>query len=59
MTPAQLRSYVLTRAYLTALELSVDLQLAREDGATTEQRAGRLRISPATLLELERAWNRG
>lgn len=59
MTPAQLRSYVLTCAYLTALELSVDLQLAREDGASTEQLAGRLGISPATLLELERAWNRG
>lgn len=53
LTRAQHRAYHLTRVWLTALELGVDLQLARSDGATSEQLATRLGIDVATLEALE------
>jgi DNA-binding CsgD family transcriptional regulator len=59
LTPAQHRAYFLTRAHLTAVELSVDLELARQDGASSQELADRLNISVATLEALEEAWNGG
>lgn len=59
LTAAQHRAYFLTRVHLSSIELSVDLELAREDGAGSQELADRLRISVQTLEQLEEGLNRG
>lgn len=49
------RAYVLTRMRQTARELQVDVQLAREAGATSWELAHALRISTEQLEQLEEA----
>lgn len=59
LTAAQHRAYHLTRVWLTALELSTDLEMARNDGATSAELAARLHISVPLLEALEEGLHRG
>lgn len=53
LTRAQHRAYHLTCVRLSSVGLAVDLEMARENGASSEQLAAWLRISVETLEALE------
>lgn len=58
LTAGQHRAYLRARVRQSSIALAVDLENARQDGATSQQLAKWLRISVETLEALEEGLNR-